>query len=116
MRVHIRIITAGAFVGFLGSFSIWFVPEEPYQNFIVAAGTLNGAVTALLVAMFVNRKTSIPRSLTAGALLGFTLSATVFLAKGGWASWDAPFVVPVGVVEGLILGMAIRAINSPASA
>ncbi len=111
MQSSVRIIVAGGIVGFLESFSIWFVPEEPYQHFIVAAGTLSGAITALVVASFVNRKSSIPRALTAGALCGFAVSAMGFLAKGGWASWDAPFVLPTGVVGGLILGPVIRVIN-----
>ncbi len=40
--------------------------------------------------------------------MGLLASAAVFLAKGAWASWDAPFVVPTGMVTGAILGPAIR--------
>ncbi len=46
MSHRLRIIVAGAIVGFLGAFTIWFAPGEPYQNFIVAAGTLKGVLTA----------------------------------------------------------------------
>jgi len=55
-------------VGFLESFSIWFVPEEPYQNFIVAAGTIKGALTALLISTTVDRATPVGRSLSLGAM------------------------------------------------
>lgn len=102
-------------MGFLESFSIWFVPEEPYQNFIVGAGTIKGALTALLIGTTVDRVTPVGRSLWLGALFGFLLSTVVFLAKGGWASWDAPFVVPMGIIGGLILGPIVRRLSPPAA-
>jgi hypothetical protein len=40
--------------------------------------------------------------------MGLLDSAAVFLAKGAWASWDAPIVVPTGVVTGMILGPVVR--------
>lgn len=110
---HARVILAGAVVGFLGVFSIWFVPEEPYRNFIVAAGIFNGALTALLITVFVDRGTSVAKSLGLGALVGFAMAVTVYLAKGGWVSNDAPFVVPTGIVQGLILGALVRVLNPP---
>ena len=42
------------------------------------------------------------------AVMGLLASSAVFLAKGAWTSWDAPFVVPTGIVTGIILGPAIR--------
>lgn len=113
MPPRLRVITAGAIVGFLGAVGIWFAPDEPYPNYILAAGTLKGALTALLIAGCVHGETSLPRSLVAGAALGLAASAVVFLAKGGWTSWDAPYVVPSGVVEGLILGAIVRAVSPP---
>ena len=112
MGPRTRIVIAGAAVGFLESFSIWFVPEEPYRNFIVAAGTIKGALTALLISTTVDHATPVGRSLLLGALFGFLLSTVVFLAKGGWASWDAPFVVPMGIVGGLILGPIVRRLSA----
>ena len=38
-------------------------------------------------------------------------SMTVYLAKGGWVSGDAPYVVPADVVVGLILGPTVRALH-----
>jgi hypothetical protein len=51
------------------------------------------------------------RALGIGALIGFSMSTVVFLAKGGWATWDAPFVVPSGVISGLVLGALLRWLN-----
>ena len=111
MRTHALIVAVGAVVGFLETFSIWFVPEEPYPSFIVAAGTLNGVVIGLMIAAFVDRATSVPRALVTGALCGLVASMTVYLAKGGWVSGDAPYVVPADVVVGLILGPTVRALH-----
>lgn len=103
-----RAAAAGALVGFLGAGSIYFVPEEPYQHFIVAAGTLSGALLALLITAVVDARTSIPAALGWGALLGILQAMVVFFAKGGWLSWDAPFVVPTGLISGVILGLIVR--------
>lgn len=115
MSSRTRVVIAGAVVGFLDSCSIWFVPGEPYPNFIVAAGTLKGVLTALLIATSVDHASSLGKALGSGALYGLLLSAVVFLAKGGWASWDAPYVVPAGLVVGLVLGPLIRWLNRPAT-
>ena len=42
------------------------------------------------------------------AVMGLSALATVFLAKGAWTSWNAPFVVPTGIVTGVILGSVVR--------
>ncbi len=110
-QVVIAVAGAGAVVGFLETFSIWFEPDEPYPSFIVAAGTINGVVTGFMIAAFVDRATSVPRALVTGALCGLAVSVTVYLAKGGWISNDAPYVVPAGVVLGLILGPTVRVLH-----
>ena len=82
--------------------------KEPYKHWIVAAGTLQGAVTALLMTVFIPKSSSIGAALLAGALCGLAMALTVYLAKGGWSSGDAPYVIPTCVVEGLILGALVR--------
>ena len=63
---------------------------------------------AMLITTVVTRNSSLGRCLGWGATMGLLASVTVFLAKGAWTSWDAPFVVPTGIVTGLILGPTIR--------
>jgi len=99
---------AGAVVGCLGTLGIYWAPGEPYKHWVVAAGTLRGIVTTLLMTVFVHGGSSIGAALLAGALCGLATAAVVFLAKGGWSSKSAPFVLPTGVVEGLILGIVVR--------
>ena len=108
MRDKLRIAAAGATLGFLGAAGIYFAPEEPYPGNITAAGTLNGVMIALLITSGVTSTTTVLRSICWGAVFGLLASTAVFLAKGGWTSWDAPFVVPTGVVTGAILGPVVR--------
>ncbi len=95
-------------LGFLGAVGNYFAPDEPYPGYITLAGTLGGVTIALLISTVVTRNSSLGRCLGWGAAMGLLSSATIFLAKGAWTSWDAPFVVPTGIVTGLILGPVIR--------
>ena len=104
----LKVVCIGASLGFLGAVGIYFAPEEPYPGYITLAGTLFGITVALLITTKVTRNSSLGQCLGWGAAMGLLASASVFLAKGGWTSWDAPFVVPTGIVTGLILGPAIR--------
>ncbi len=108
MNDKLKIAAAGAALGFLGAIGIYFEPEEPYPCYITMAGTLSGITIALLITTVVTGTTSLFRSICWGAVLGLLASVPVFLAKGGWTSWDAPFVVPTGVVTGIILGPIAR--------
>lgn len=104
----LKVAGAGAALGFLGAVGVYFAPEEPYPGYITVAGTLAGVTIALLITTVVTRDSSLGQCLGWGAFMGLLASVPVFLAKGGWTSWDAPFVVPTGIVTGLILGPAIR--------
>jgi hypothetical protein len=115
MDDRLKIAFAGAAVGFLGAVGIVFEPAEPYRGFIVVAGTLGGVVLSLLISVVVGRSSSVAGALAWGAFLGLLHSSVIFLAKGGWSSMDAPFVVPTGVVSGLVLGPVVRWLRSLAS-
>ena len=106
--VTAQVAVAGAAVGCLGAVGIYWAPDEPYKHWIVAAGLLNGIVEALLITVFIQGRPSVRTALLWGALCGLATAAVVFLAKGGWSSWDAPFVIPTGLVEGLVLGLVVR--------
>ncbi len=104
----LKVAGIGAALGFLGAVGIYFAPEEPYPGYITLAGALFGVTLALLITAVVTRDSSLGQCIGWGAAMGLLASATVFLAKGAWTSWDAPFVVPTGIVTGVILGPAIR--------
>ena len=104
----LKVAGVGATLGFLGAVGIYFAPDEPYPGYITLAGTLSGVTIALLITTVVTRNSSLGRCLGWGAAMGLLASATGFLAKGAWTSWDAPFIVPTGIVTGLILGPAVR--------
>ena len=110
-KSRVGIVIAGAVVGFLGAVGIYFDPDEPYKHFIVAAGTLSGVVLALLITALVDSTTAMLPALGAGAGLGLLLSASIYLAKGGWVTGDAPYVIPTVVVSGLILAPIVRALR-----
>lgn len=112
MDNRLKIALAGAVLGFLGAVGIVFEPAEPYPGFIIVAGTLGGVVLALLVSVVVTRNSSVGGALAWGAFLGLLHSSVTFFAKGGWVSMDAPFLVPTGVVTGLVLGPAVRWLRS----
>ncbi len=104
----LKVAGLGAILGFLGAVGIYFAPDEPYPGYITLAGTLSGVTIALLITTVVTRNSSLGRCIGWGATMGLLDSVTIFLAKGAWTSWDAPFVVPTGIVTGLILGPVIR--------
>ena len=106
--VILKVAGIGATLGFLGAVGVYFAPEEPYPGFITMAGTLSGVTIALLITTVVTRDSPLSLCLGWGGAMGLLTSATVFLAKGAWESWDAPFVVPTEIVTGIILGPAIR--------
>ncbi len=111
----LKVVGVGATLGFVGAVGIYFAPEEPYPGYITLAGTLSGVTIALLITTVVTRDSSLGPCLGWGAAMGLLASATIFLAKGAWTSWDAPFVMPTGVVTGLILGPAIRQLRRRAT-
>ncbi|MEE8169938.1 MAG: hypothetical protein V3T70_05265 [Phycisphaerae bacterium] len=104
----LKIAGVGAILGFLGAVGIYFAPEEPYPGYITLAGTLFGVTIALLITTVVTRNSSLGQCIGWGAAMGLLASAPVFLAKGAWTSWDAPFVVPTAIVTGVILAPTIR--------
>ncbi len=111
----LKVAGVGAILGFLGAVGIYFAPEEPYPGYITLAGTLSGVTVALLITTVVRRDSSLGQCLVWGACMGLLDSSAVFLAKGAWASLDAPFVVPTGVVTGVILGPVVRWLSRKAT-
>jgi hypothetical protein len=97
----------GAGLGLLGAAGIYFEPQESYKTHIVAAGTLRGALVALLTASFLTDGPGWPVAVGLGALFGLLFGAVVYLAKGGRASGDAPFILPMSILTGGLTGLLI---------
>ncbi len=92
------VASIGAALGALGALGIYFEPHEPYKHQILAAGTVRGALVALLTGY----------SLVGfGALYGVLFGGVIYLAKGGPASGDAPFVIPMSALTGALSGVMI---------
>src|SRR4051794_12061806 len=94
----ISVVACGAAIGALPALGIYFEPREPHKPFIVAAGTLRGITTALLITTLISRESSYLASAGAGAIFGLLTAATIYLAKGAWKGKDVPFILPVGAV------------------
>ena len=108
MAARSTIIVVGAGLGFLTAVGVYFDPGELYPGFVTVAGTLLGVTVALLVTTVVTDATTVLQSFAWGALFGLLPALVVFFAKGGWVSWDAPFVVPTAIGIGAILGPLVR--------
>lgn len=107
MRLNVAaVLLVGLAVGALAGVSIFFVPREPYQVEIFLASTLRVMLVALLTGLSMRRR-SWRQGLCYGLLYGFVTGLVVFLAKGGFQSMDAPYVVPSGMVSGAITGLLV---------
>lgn len=101
----IVVLTIGLIIGALDGIGIFYAPDEPYKNEIFIAAILNGALVSIIVAQSLSSKSSWWIGLLFGILYGFLFGIVIFLAKGGYNSMDAPFVVPSGIVFGGITGV-----------
>ncbi len=110
---RLMLVLAGAAVGFLENLIIWFIPNQHNPGMTIAAGTIKGALVALLIAAFVDRTSSVRNAVIWGGVLGLAFSSVIFLSKGAWETWDAPYVVPAGAGTGLLLGALVRLMNRP---
>ena len=95
-------------VGFVLGVGIYFDPGEPYPGFVLAATTLRNAMTGLLLTGLADKMATVWRALAIGLVVGGGMGGAVFLAQGGWATWDARFVIPYGMVEGAVIAVVIR--------
>ena len=108
MRLKVAVVlTIGAVIGALDGVGIFFVPEEPYQLEIFLAAILKGALVSLFVGLSLKRESGWRQGLGYGLLYGFAFALAVFLAKGGFRSMDAPYVVPASIVTGAITGLLV---------
>jgi hypothetical protein len=102
-------IGIGIVMGAIDGGGIFFAKEEPYKIEIFIAATLKGALVSLLTAYSLTVGSTWWHGLLLGALFGLLFAIVVFLAKGGFKSKDAPYVVPSGIVMGSITGVLLWA-------
>ena len=101
------VILIGLIAGFLDGVGIFFEPREPHKIEILFAAILKGILVSLITALSLNGQNTWIRAAGFGLLYGFAFALVIFLAKGGFKSKDAPYVVPSGLILGLLSGIAI---------
>ena len=101
------VLFIGALMGFFNGVGIFFEPREPYKVEILLAATLKGILLSLLAAFSLGPGSSWLRGAGFGMLYGFAFGLVIFLAKGAFKSKDAPYVVPMSVITGLITGVLL---------
>jgi len=103
----LNFVLVGVVFGALEGATIFFEPREPYKWQILFAATINGALVALLTGFSLTTTTRWWSAMAIGALYGLLASVSIYLAKGGPTSGDAPYVIPSGIVKGALIGLVI---------
>ncbi len=101
------VIATGFTIGILLGASIFFEPKEPYKLEIMIASTIRNILVALLIGFSLSAKSSWYSGVGYGLLYGFAFGLVVFLAKGGFKSKDAPYVIPGSAIAGALIGLII---------
>ena len=101
------VVLIGSVLGALGAAGIYFEPREPYKRQIFAAGTIRGTLVALLTGFSISSESGWLTGLGLGTLYGALFGVVIYLAKGGSASGDAPFVILMSGITGALSGLLI---------
>ena len=104
----VTVITIGILLGAVDGAGIFFDPLEPYPVWILFAAILNSILVCLIIALSLQPQCSWKHGLGYGLLYGFLFSVVVFLAKGGFTSMNAPYVVPSGIIVGGAAGILVQ--------
>jgi hypothetical protein len=100
-------LAIGAIVGGLGAATVYFDPRVPARHWIVAAGTLNGALVGLLTGFSLAPQSTWLAAAGMGILYGVVSILVVVLSKGKDAMGHAMFMVPSAAVTGAITGVLV---------
>jgi hypothetical protein len=103
----IVVVVIGAVIGALDGVGIFLAPGEPFKTEIFLAAILKGILVSLLTGMSLTSRSAWWHGAGYGLLYGFAFALVIFLAKGGFKSMDAPYVVPSGAILGLITGLLL---------
>jgi hypothetical protein len=108
MRVF-TVVAIGAVLGALDGIGVFFEPKEPYKWQIFCAAAVKGILVALLTGFSLVATMRWWSAAGIGMLYGLAMALVVYLAKGGPATSDAPYVIPSGIMTGMLTGLLILA-------
>ena len=101
------ILLIGLAVGGLDGGGIFFVKKESYKLEIFLAALLKSCLVSFMLSLLLSASDAVWDSIWIGAVVGTLFALIVFLAKGGFASGDAPLVVPFGLMWGALTGYLV---------
>jgi hypothetical protein len=101
------VILIGSVAGALDGVGIFFEPKEPYKIEILFAAILKGILVSMTTALSLTKQSGWLGAAGFGSLYGFLFALVIFLAKGAFKSKDAPYVVPSGIILGLLTGLSV---------
>jgi hypothetical protein len=103
----IVIVVIGGIIGALDGVGIFFAPGEPFKIQIFFAAILKGILVSILTGLSLMSRSAWWRGAGYGLLYGFSFALVIFLAKGGFKSMDAPYVLPSGAILGVVTGLLL---------
>jgi len=106
MNITVVLVIGGIF-GSLDGVGIFFAKDEPFKVEIFIAAILKGILVALLTGFSLTGSSTWWQGVLFGLLYGFAFALVIFLAKGGFKSKDAPYVVPSGAILGILIGLLL---------
>ena len=107
------VLVIGGIVGALDGVGIFFAPGEPFKTEIFFAAILKGILVSLLTGMSLTSRSAWWQGAGYGLLYGFSFALVIFLAKGGFKSMSAPYVVPSGAILGVVTGLLLVKFGFP---
>jgi hypothetical protein len=107
------VLVIGGVIGALDGVGIFFAPGEPFKTEIFFAAILKGILVSLLTGMSLTSRSAWWQGAGYGLLYGFSFALVIFLAKGGFKSMSAPYVVPSGAILGVVTGLLLVKFGFP---
>jgi len=107
------VLVIGGVIGALDGVGIFFAPGEPFKTEIFFAAILKGILVSLLTGMSLTSRSAWWQGAGYGLLYGFSFALVIFLAKGGFKSMSAPYVVPSGAILGVVTGLLLVRFGFP---
>ena len=97
----------GLGTGILDGGGIYWAKKEPYRFEILLAALIKSCLVAVMISLILTPYDKIWEAVMIGGVLGTLFAVVVFLAKGGFKTDDAPYVVPFGAVWGAVAGYLV---------